>query len=131
MGSAPTKTYIPNRNGTKTAARFIKHEYSRDPGIVTSIMQELELQALQERRKTSRLLVFHKITHQKVAIPLPPYLRKPTRTTRQYHPRRFVRIGPTGDQRKHSFFVMTIKDWNDLPPTFKELMTMMHSRPAS
>ena len=100
----------------RRAARFIKHEYSRDPGIVTSILQELELQALQERRKTSRLLVFHKITHQKVAIPLPPYLRKPTRTTRQYHPRRFVRIGSTGDQRKHSFFVKTIKDWNALPP---------------
>ena len=64
----------------RRAARFIKHEYSRDHGIVTSILQELELQALQERRKTSRLLVFHKITHQKVAIPLPPYLQKPTRT---------------------------------------------------
>ena len=100
----------------RRAARFIKHEYSRDPGIVTSILQELELQALQERRKTSRLLVFHKITHKKVAIPLPPYLQKPTRTTRQYHPRRFVRIGSTGDQRKHSFFVRTIKNWNDLPP---------------
>ena len=74
----------------RRAARFIKHEYSRDPGIVTSIPQELELQALQERRKTSRLLVFNKITHQKVAIPLPPYLQKPTRTNRQYHPRRFV-----------------------------------------
>jgi hypothetical protein len=32
------------------------------------------------------------------------------------HPRRFVRVGSTGDQRKHSFFVRTIKDWNDLPP---------------
>jgi hypothetical protein len=37
-------------------------------------------------------------------------------STRQYHPRRFERIGSTGDQRKHSFFVRTIKDWNDLPP---------------
>jgi hypothetical protein len=26
------------------------------------------------------------------------------------------RIGSTGDQWKHSFFVRTIKDWNDLPP---------------
>ena len=65
----------------RRAARFIKHEYSRDPGIVTSILQELELQALQERRKTSRLLVVHKRTHQKVAIPLPPYLQKPTTTS--------------------------------------------------
>jgi hypothetical protein len=40
----------------RRAARFIKHEYSRDPGIVTSILQELELQALPERRKTSRLV---------------------------------------------------------------------------
>ena len=99
----------------RRAGRFIKQEYSRDPGIVTSILQELELQALQERRKTSRLLICHKIAHQKVAIPLPPYLQKPTRTTRQYHPRRFVRIGSTGDQQ-HSLFVRTIKDWNDLPP---------------
>ena len=30
----------------RRAARFIKHEYSRDSGIVTSIMQDLELQAL-------------------------------------------------------------------------------------
>ena len=44
------------------------------------------------------------------------YLQKPTRTTKQYHPRRFVRIGSTGDQQKPSFFVRTIKDWNDLPP---------------
>lgn len=35
----------------RRAAQFIKHEYSRDPGIVTSILQELELQALQERQK--------------------------------------------------------------------------------
>jgi hypothetical protein len=51
--------------------------------------------------------VFHKIIHKKVAIPLPPYLQKPTRTTRQYHPRtwrRFVRIGSTGDQWKHSYW---------------------------
>jgi hypothetical protein len=100
----------------RRAACFIKHEYSRDPGIVTSILQELELQALQKRCKTSCLLVFHKIIHQKVAIPLPPYLQKPTRTTQQYHPRRFLRIGSTGDQQKHSFFVRIIKDWNDLPP---------------
>jgi hypothetical protein len=45
--------------------------------------------------------------HQKVTIPLPPYLQKPTRTTRQYHPRtwrRFVRIGSTGDQ-------WNLQDW--------------------
>jgi hypothetical protein len=56
MGSAPTKTHIRNRNGEKKGSAFIKNEYSRDPGIVTSILQELEPQALQERRKTSRFI---------------------------------------------------------------------------
>ena len=72
----PQKHIYQIEMAQRRAARFIKHEYSRDPGIITSILQELELQALQERRKTSRLLVFHKITLQKVAIPLPPYLQK-------------------------------------------------------
>jgi hypothetical protein len=42
-----------------------------------------------------------------------------TRVPRENHSTstlRFVRIGSTGDQQKHNFFVRTIKDWNDLPP---------------
>ena len=81
----------------------------------------MKLPPLQERRKTSRLLLFHKVVHQKVAIPIPDYLHQPTRRTRQYHHRRFVRLGSHGEQRKNSFFVRTIKDWNDLPPDILNL----------
>ena len=102
-------------------ARFIRHEYSREPGTVTSLLEELDLATLQERRKTARLLLFHKVIHQKVAIPLPDYLLQPTRRTRQYHQRRFVRLGSHGEQRKNRFFVRTIKDWNDLPPDILDL----------
>jgi hypothetical protein len=76
MGSAPTKTHIPNRNGTKKGsavyqARIFKRSWDSNINPART-----GTSSTQERRKTSRLLVFHKITHQKVAIPLPPYLQK-------------------------------------------------------
>jgi hypothetical protein len=53
--------------------------YSRQPGTVTTLMEELNLPTLQERRKSSRLLLFHNVIHQKVAIPIPDYLKQPSR----------------------------------------------------
>ena len=116
MGSAPTKTHIPIRNGTKKGSavyqpRIFKRSWD-------SNINPAKTGNSSTPRKAQNITPasLPQITHQKVAIPFPPYLQKPTRMTRQYHPRRFVRIGSTGDQRKHSFFVRTIKDWNDLPP---------------
>ena len=105
----------------RRAARFIRHEYSRDPGIVTSLLEDLKLPQLQERRKTSRLLLFHKVIHQLIAIPIPEYLMTPARMTRQFHQRRFVRLGSSSEQRKHSFFVRTITNWNELPPSLLDI----------
>ncbi|VDI63279.1 Hypothetical predicted protein [Mytilus galloprovincialis] len=52
-----------------TVEEISRHEYSRDPDIVTSLLEDLKLPQLQERRKTSRLLLFHKVIHQRIAIP--------------------------------------------------------------
>ena len=51
--------------------RFIKRNYSREPGTVTSLIQDLNLPSLQVRRKISRLALLHKTIHQSIAIPLP------------------------------------------------------------
>ena len=110
MGSAPTKTHtsIPNRIGTKKGsavypARIFKRSWN-------SNINPARTGTSSTPRKAQNITP--------VSLPQnnPPYLQKPTRTTRQYHPKRFVRLGSTGDQRKHSFFVRTIKDWNDFPP---------------
>jgi hypothetical protein len=37
------------------AARFIKSNYSRDPGTVTTLLEQLELPPLSTRRKIARI----------------------------------------------------------------------------
>jgi hypothetical protein len=50
----------------RRAARFIKSNYSRDPGTVTTLLEQLELPPLSTRRKTARITLLHKAIHEKV-----------------------------------------------------------------
>jgi hypothetical protein len=59
----------------RRAARFIKSNYSRDPGTVTTLLEQLELQPLSTRRKIARITLLHKAIHEKVAIPIPSYIK--------------------------------------------------------
>jgi hypothetical protein len=63
----------------RRAARFIKSNYSRDSGTVTTLLEQLELSPLSTRRKIARITLLHKAIHEKVAIPIPSYIIKPTR----------------------------------------------------
>jgi hypothetical protein len=49
----------------RRSARFNGYMYNRQPGTVRTLLEELDLPILQERRNTSRLLLFHKVIHQK------------------------------------------------------------------
>jgi hypothetical protein len=102
----------------RRAARFIKSNYSRDPGTVTTLLEQLDLPPLSTRRKLARITLLHKAIHEKVAIPivLPSYIIKPTRTSRFHHPKRYIQlpIRPKKDVYKYSFFPRTIRDWNQL-----------------
>ena len=96
------------------AARFIKSNYSRDPGTVTTLLEQLELPPLSTRRKIARFTLLHKAIHENVAIPIPSYIIKPTRTSRFHHPKRYIQIRPQKDVYKYSFFPRTIRYWNHL-----------------
>ena len=98
----------------RRAACFIKSNYSRDPGTVTTLLEQLELPPLSTRRKIARITLLHKAIHEKVAIPIPSYIIKPTRTSRFHHPKRYIQIRPKKDVYKYSFFPRTIRDWNQL-----------------
>ena len=66
----------------RRAARFIKSNYSRDPGTVTTLLlEQLELPPLSTRRKIACITLLHKAIHEKVAIPIPSYIIKPTRAS--------------------------------------------------
>jgi hypothetical protein len=61
--------------------------YSRDPGTVTTLLEQLELPPLSTRRKIARFTLLHKAIHENVAIPIPSYIIK--------HNPTFLRMKPS------------------------------------
>ena len=54
----------------RQAARFCKNNYSREPGSVTKLLQELGWETLQARRKHKRITTLYKMEHNIIDIPL-------------------------------------------------------------
>lgn len=104
------------RNVQRKAARFATSNYTREPGTVTTILQNLGWQTLENRRKMARLTLFYKSINVEAAVNIPPYLTKPTTRTRQYHSQRFSRLSTSTDTYKYSFIPRSISDLNNLPP---------------
>ena len=120
----------------RRTARFATSTYSREPGTVTNILNTLGWPSLQSRRKTSRLTLLYKATHDKAAINIPSYIRRPSISTRQYYPDKFSQISTSTDAYKFSFLPRTITDWNSLPPeayqattpeSFKEIIQRLQT----
>ena len=119
----------------RRAARFISHDYkSRNPGSITRMLADLDLDTLQERRKELRLTFLFKVVEGLVpAIPAAEYLepvhqKRRIRATKlsDYisdntvkshqlnNSRCFKHIRASTDIYKHSFFPRTISEWNEL-----------------
>ena len=99
----------------RRAARFVKNEYSRAPGTVTTIYRDLKWRSLEERRKMARLALFHKILNQNVYVRLPPYIYINPRNTPSSARSRLTSISATCNVYKYSFMPRTITEWNSLP----------------
>ena len=56
------------------AVRYIFNDYQHTSSI-TSMLNKLSLPTLEERRKISSLIMFHKIYHRKVRINFPSYVK--------------------------------------------------------
>ena len=54
----------------RQAARFCTNNYSREPGPVTQLLQELVWETLQTRRKAKRITTLYKMEHNIIDIPL-------------------------------------------------------------
>jgi hypothetical protein len=62
----------------RRSGRFVTSTYSREPGTVTKIMQDLKWQTLETRRKAARLILFHKAINGEAVVTIPEYVRKPS-----------------------------------------------------
>ena len=73
----------------RRAARWVLNDYNRYSSV-TAMLQQLSWQSLESRRKIFRLQTLFKIIHHDYALQIPYYYLPMTRSTRQYHPRRFI-----------------------------------------
>jgi exonuclease III len=97
----------------KRAARFVNSNYNFDPGSMTKILADSNLEPLKERRRQNRLILFYKGINSKANLPLGE-LVKPLRYTRHMHELTFKQIYASTDCYKYSFIPRTVKDWNQV-----------------
>ena len=95
--------------------RFIKNCYTREPGTVTNLLNELNWIPLKERRTISRLTLFHKAIHGDGGLAFPDYVTKRRRHLRNSSQNKFIELLPNTETYKNSYFCRTVKDWNALP----------------
>ena len=66
----------------RRAARFVCRDYRRETGVVSSLLEKLGWQTLQEHRKVARSTLFYKIVNKHVSVDTGNVLRASTRNTR-------------------------------------------------
>lgn len=106
-------------NVQRRAARFTTGRY-HNTSSVSSMLDDLNWENLEQRRMRARIIMFYKITHYAVAIDPQQYLIPQTRTTRSAHPYQYQSFSPTTDYYKYSFFPQTVCIWNSLPAEIVE-----------
>ena len=110
----------------RRAARFVCRDYRREAGVVSSLLEKLGWQTLQERREAARLTLFCKIVNKHVAVDAGNLLRASARNTRNNSALSpaFINIRTTQDCYRYSFFSRTIADWNQPSPRTREVTSV-------
>ena len=103
----------------RRAARWVLNDFNRFSSV-TAMLQHLSWPSLQLRRKISRLQALFKIIHQDYSLSIPLHFISMTRSTRLYHPHRFILPNSSTHSYQQSFFSRSIKDWNNLPSSIIE-----------
>ena len=101
----------------RRAARWATSQYSHRTSV-TSLMDQLKWQPLEDRRRIQRPAFLYKILHHKVAVPMSSidlvYNPRPARGKDTNQSRLQITRAST-DQFRKSFGIQTVKDWNALP----------------
>jgi len=98
----------------RRAARFVCNNY-KSKSSVTEMLKELKWQPLKDRRRDQRLVFFHKIIYDLVAVPADNLLEVNKRPQRNHNSKSIKLATSNTDIYKNSFIPRTIRDWNSLP----------------
>ena len=98
----------------RRTARFVMKDFSRESSF-TDMLNTLEWDTLEERKKKARMTVLYKIQNQLRGINKNKYLIKTTEIrTRSSEQTKFTRGTVTKNVCKYSYLPRTISDWNQL-----------------
>jgi len=97
----------------RRAARFVFNDYSRY-GSVETMLEVLNWESLEQRRKNSRLCMLFKILNGVVAIPADKHLTLNDRPARNRNSKTLKVYTWNTDYYGNSFFPHTVRDWNSL-----------------
>ena len=120
-GLPPSENHASQGKNVRTNTRnsafpraLVLNDYStRTPGCVTGMVNKLQWESLETRRRNDRLTMLYRIQHGLVDIHPDSYLQQSDRRTRGEHRLFEERIG--SETYSYSFFPRTIRDWNMLP----------------
>ena len=79
------------------------------------MLQKLQWPTLEERRKKARLILLYKLANREVKIDAGNKLLPPDRLSRHTNAQSFQIPSCKTSIRKESFYLKTIRDWNNLP----------------
>ena len=98
----------------RRAARYVCNDYhSRTPGCATKMIDDLNWEPLEVRRRHERLGMLYRIQHNLVDIPIDRYLQ--VSDSRIRGPTKFFQERISDATYSNSFFPRTVRDWNKLP----------------
>ena len=103
----------------RRAARYVTNRHN-NTSSVTSMLNELGWDSLEQRRINSRLSLFYKIVNDLVDVPASEYLRPSSGRARSRHSKTFIQFSTRTDCYHHSFFPFTVPLWNSLPAAVAE-----------
>ena len=98
---------------SRRAARWVLSDYS-PYSSVSDMLGRLGWRTLEQRSADLRLVLFFKIVHGLVAIPLPTYVILFNRYSRTTHSLAFRQLYARTDYYKYSFFPLAVVQWNNL-----------------
>jgi hypothetical protein len=107
----------------RRAIRWIHNNYSTYDSV-SDMQQSLGIRSLENRRTDAKIVLFYKIVHSLVAVPIPTYLEKPRRLTRHTHLLAYRQIHTVANYYKFSYFPCTVVLWNSLPSYIVLLPTL-------
>jgi hypothetical protein len=99
----------------RRAARFCLHNYKRDSSV-TTMLEKLEWDTLESRRKNSRLTMLYKTMNDAVGINKNNFVEpNPHSSSRKSNSQSLKITCIKKNVHKNSFFPRTSRDWNHLP----------------